>query len=302
MPRNQLSLSPLLDRIVALVGRRADDPELLDFFKGLGKKVPASTSDGGGSTKNVVAKKQGLEFAFTHDLKNQKYPLIQKTKKAFVPYLSTAWLTDRLPEPLPFGLQFGMSVEEITSRLGQPDEIGFGAFRQPCWSRVLDPARDVVLQVDPSSFAIEVDEALELSARYGVPPRPVVGLFVAWTILRNLLDEARFVQHASLVSAIRKRQHQGSALVDAALPRGLWGSHLKDEPGLRNFAYRWFHNIGGLYVCDDLVAVFGARKDRHGHDEPVLDDDDWQAVDQAAPKLDERFAEWLGKTPRKPGR
>ena len=71
--------------------------------------------------------------------------------------------------------------------------------------------------------------------------------------------------------------------MQAALPRGLWDIHLKDEPGLRRFAFQWFHNIGGVYIRDDLVAIFGARKGEYGHDEAVLDDDDWSAVKKALP-------------------
>jgi hypothetical protein len=83
------------------------------------------------------------------------------------------------------------------------------------------------------------------------------------------------------------------------LRRGLWDIHLKDEPGLRAFANRWFHNMEEIYIDDDLVAVFGAREGPYGHDEPVLDDDDWPAVDKATPTLDRRFAQWVKKTSTK---
>jgi hypothetical protein len=139
-----------------------------------------------------------------------------------------------------------------------------------------------------------VDEAGELASPYH-PSRQIVGLFLAWAIQRNLLDETRFSAHADLFEAIRKRQKKGSDLLAAALPRGVWDVHLKNLPDLRNFAFRWFHNFGDMYIVSDLITVFKAREGEYGHDEPVLDDDDWKAVDRATKALDKRFATWVGK-------
>lgn len=259
-------MTPRLQQIVRLVGRRADDPEVVDFVTNtLGKQVPDSTTDIGG-LKYVVVKKQGIELGFGHDLKNDKYPLINKSKKSYVPYLQIAWLSARFGEPLPSGQEA---------------------------AGLVDPGRDIVLNVEPGRVTVMVDQALELSSRHGVPAPPVVGLFVGWAALRDLLDETRLRAHADLLAAVRRRERQGSALVAAAWPRGLWGSHLKDLPGLRQFAHGWFHNIGGSFIRDDLVAVFGARTGPTGHAEPVLDDDDWAAVDLATPTLDGRFGAWV---------
>jgi hypothetical protein len=120
-----------------------------------------------------------------------------------------------------------------------------------------------------------------------------VGLFVAWLITRDLLDEQRLSSHADLIAAIRKRERPGTALVDAALPRGLWNVHLRDLPELRRFAHAWFHNIEVGFIRHDLVGVFGAREGPTGHAEPVLDDDDWAAFDRATPVLDARFGQWV---------
>jgi len=296
VPEVVAGMTPFIRKVVTLVGRRADDPELVDFVtQTLGKKVPDSTTPANDS-KNVEAKKHGLEMNFSHDLMNEKYPPIKKSKSAYVPYLGLVWLREKLPEPLPFDLKFRMTAEELTSRLGQPGDVGFG----PCWRRVLDPARDIVLTAEPHEVRIEVAVAYELASPTR-PGRSALGVFIAWAILRDLIDTARFCEHAALLNAIRQRERQGSALVDPALPRGLWDVHLKDVPGLRQFAYQWFHNIGGRYIPDDLVAVFGARKGKTGHDEPVLDDDNWQAVDKVAPALDKRFAQWVTKQPADAG-
>src|SRR5262249_45193393 len=141
----------------------------------------------------------------------------------------------------------------------------------------------------------------ELASRHH-PSRQILGLFVAWAVQRDLLDESRLAAHKKLIAAVRKREKQGSDLVDAALPRGLWDVHLKDLPGLRDFACGWFWNSDHGYMVSDLIKVFGSRPGSHGHDEPVLDDDDWVAVDRATKALDKRFAAWVDKPAKGPAK
>jgi hypothetical protein len=268
-----MKYGPLLRQIISLVGRRADDQEVIQFVtEGLGKKVPASMGDAG-SGKYVVEKKKGVELLFHHDIKHDLYPLLNKSKKSFIPYHQVAWVTERFAEPLP----------TVTD------------------TEVVDAARAICLYAEQGELAqgriaVSVDEARELSARCGVPALPVLGLFVAWAALRGLLDETRLEGHADLLAAVRRRERPGSALVAAAWPRGLWDCHLKDESGLRQFAHGWFHNIGGSYIIDDLVKVFGGREGPYGHTEAVLDSDNWAAVDRATLALDKRFAAWARKT------
>jgi hypothetical protein len=284
-------LPPFARQVALMVGRRVDDVDLVEFVTGaLGQKIPNSTTDVSNS-KNVVAKKHGLELVFSHDVKSAKYPLVPKSKASYVPYLTLAWLNPRLPDPLPFGLNFGMSVEEISGTLGDPaGQIGSLSLRRPYWERALDPARDIVFRVDPKTFTIQIKEARELTPRW--ESRPFVGVFVAWLAHRGFLDSTAFPDHAGLLEAVHKREERGSKLVEAALPRGLWDIHLKDLPGFRYFAFEWMHNISGKYIRDDLVSVFGSREGPYGHAEAVLDSDDWQSVDRATPVLDRRFAEW----------
>ncbi len=167
---------------------------------------------------------------------------------------------------------------------------GSGKFQY--WRKVLDPARDIVLDVCDDEITIGVEEALELTSRHHPPPH-ICGLFLAWAARRGLLDESRFAGHAELLEAVRKGRAKGSELLAAAIPRGIWDIHLKDEPGLRDFAHGWFHNIDHGYLIFDLIKVFGRRPGPYGHDEPVLDDDDPKAVDKATPSLDKRFTRWV---------
>jgi hypothetical protein len=287
----ETGLPPLARQLVTLVGRRADDPALVAFVTGtLGqKKVPGPATDSGDS-KYVIARKHGLDLLFAHDIKNERYPLVPKTKKTFVPYLQLVWLKEKFSE-MPFGIAHGMDPDEITKRLGvTPGVRGSGKFQY--WRKVLDPARDIVLDVCDDEITIGVEEALELTSRHHPPPQ-ISGLFLAWAARRGLLDESRFAVHAELLAAVRKGRAKGSELLAAAIPRGIWDIHLKDEPGLRDFAHGWFHNIDHGYVIFDLIKVFGHRPGPHGHDEPILDDDDPKAVDKATPALDKRFARWV---------
>lgn len=294
-------LSPLLQQVAHLVGRRADDAAVTAFVvKTLGKKAPATT--GQRAMKHVVDKKRGLELGFGYDIQNDKYPPILKTKSIFIPYLQIAWIGEKFPESLPFGLAFGMGVKEVEKALGPATEtIGHSAdARRPVWRRTLDAARDVELEVEAAeslTVRVRVREAAEYTSA-GYPARAIVGLFLAWAVQRELIDSPRLAKHAALLNAVRQRKQQGSALLDAAFPRGLWDSDVKDAPGLREFLYLWFHNIDGKYIRDDLVKAFGARKGKYGHDEPILDDDDWTAVDKAAKVLDKRFAAWVKKPAR----
>ena len=287
-------MTPLLKSLVTLVGRRVDDSEVVAFVtKTLAqKKVPDSTTDAGGG-KYVVAKKHGVDLYINHNIKNEQYPLIPKKGKAFIPYVQLAWIKPNFAEPLPFGVTHKMTVEEITKCLGvQTGTIGRD--KDPCWRVMLDPTRDVVLGVTEGEIKIQIDEARELAASYH-PSRQIVGLFLGWAIQRGLLDETKFAAHADLIAAIRKREKKGSDLIVAALPRGVWDVHLKDLPDLRDFARNWFKNLAGSYIVSDLIEVFKAREGPHGHDEPILDDDDWKAVDKATKALDKRFGAWVGK-------
>lgn len=286
-------LPPMLERLTKLMGRRADDPELVSFVtEKLKKKIPVSTTEMS-DTKDVSVPRLGVELLFSHVINNDGYPPVAKTKSSFVPYLSFVFLSKKLGEPLPFGTEFEMPEQKVIEMLGEAPEwnrIGAG------FHRYLDMEREILYSVyaeKKSTHAIQVRSARDLSA-HNVPERATVGLFIAWALGRGLVDEGRFPAHSGLLNDIKGRKAKGSNLVDAALPRGLWDDHLHDLPGLRTYVFGYFHNIGGKWLTKDMCAVFGSRQGPYGHDEPVLDDDGWDKVDKAAALLDERLEEWVG--------
>lgn len=270
-PRLVEGLPGFFAELASMMGRRADDPELVAFLQErLGKKPPAAASDDG-SNIYVINKSVGVELLFSHEILNEKYPLVQKSARSFVPYLSYAWLRKKLPDGLPFGLEFG------DGKRGTP------------WKgkRTIDAARDIVLDLEifkPGDCAVlYVEHGRDIVNRHGLTGmRVTLGVFIAWALSRNLLDKGRFAGHEATLDAIEKRRAQGSALI-SALERGFWDRHLKDLEGLRSFAVRNFEELEG-----DLIAVFGKRKGA-----PKLDDDTWDAVDAVAERLDARFAKWV---------
>lgn len=285
-----LELGPFLSELAHATGRVATDPRVTELVTSrLGKKVPGNATKAS-STKHVTAPKLGVELLFDRSILNDRYPLVPKTKASFVPYLTGSFLSKKLPDPLPFGVKFGMSPDELESTLGEPI---LRNEHTTVWQKDVMPSRDVVLEFwKDGSVMLLVKEARGL-AEHGLERRPSVGLFLGWAIQQGFLDESRFTSHAELVARIRNHEAKGSELVGSALPRGLWDDHLRDIPGLRDFAYGYFHNIGKKFIRDDLVEVFGSREGPHGHAEPVLDDDDWSLVDRATPALARRFAEFI---------
>jgi len=221
-------LSPRLQALAPLLGLPAAAPELIAFAGQLGLKVPPTTSDVDAS-KSSDAKQAGLRFRFTHKLFNDGYAPIQKTAKSFVPYLAEVNVSKAFKEDV-LGVPWQASAEEVEQILGPPQ-----SWREqypvkddltvPVWSWVLDDAADVWLELawnDELTVSMKVRATRMLSE---FDPRGT-SLFVAWALERGLIDEARFATHAELITQIKARQAQGSALRADAMPRGLWADHL----------------------------------------------------------------------------
>ncbi|WP_163998023.1 hypothetical protein [Pyxidicoccus caerfyrddinensis] len=292
-------LGPKTRALASILGKRADAPEVIAYVTGvLGKKVPPSTSENNDSV-NVEAPKHGVELVFSHDILNDAYPPIPKTPKTFIPYVASAWVRSKIEETV-LGVPWkGASEAELTKLLGAPtgrrssfadeDELTVAY-----WTYALDTGAQVELEIEFDDV-ITVTLGVKGGGALMRYPDVTTGLFVGYAATRGLLDTSRFPAHRELLAAVAARKAKGSELVKQALPRGLWDDHLRDAPGLGTMAWRWFHNMNGLWITADLKKTFGKRAGRFGHDEPKLDDDTWDAVDKAAALLDKRFAAWIGK-------
>ena len=291
-------MAPHTRRLALFIGRRADDAELVAFITNdLKKRVPDSLSWSKDYAWVEAGKKHGINLLFQAHVRHDAYPDIAKSKSSFVPYLESVHFQESYRDPLPFGVTYDADLPALHKALGMPAGARGEEPRRPYWQVMIDEGRSLMFTADyyddRPQMSLGIDSARALSD--GAHTRPMVGLFVAWLIARGLLAVERFAAQAPLIAQIAARKAQGSAFVDAALARGLWDRHLVERPGLRDFAYGWFHNIGGHYIRFDLIKVFRGRPGEHGHDEPILDEDTWAAVDQATPMLDRIFAPWLQK-------
>jgi hypothetical protein len=241
---------------------------------------PCSVGTDTSGTKNVAAARKGVELAFGHDVLHEQYPRVKLKGAAYVPYLKFAWLGTKL-EALP-------TYDTMMECFGKPRPRGRGEW----W--LVDPARAIEATRSGDQLMLAIVEARSLAHA-----EPSTQLFAAWAAQVGLLEPTRFEAYPGLLDRVRAREARADELVGEAFPRGIWDVHLVDREGLRDFAYAWFHNMrpaGGperIYIRDDLVSVCGSRVGTHGHDEPILDDVTWDAIDRAAPRLADRFARWL---------
>jgi hypothetical protein len=280
-------LPPKLREVAGLVGRREDDPVLLEWV------LPRFTRNARLGYFSFFPT-LGLMLRAHNDISNEKYPVLNKTKNTFVNYLSLAEITEACGETV-LGLAWNSSLDDIRRVLGEPTRLHRPNMIDPpsipVWVRKLDDGADlelIVEFVEAMTVRFEVYSSGSLESN----PNPSLGLFVAWAIEHSLIDKDRFLNHAELFEAVRKREKLGSDFVREALPRGLWSDHLLDKDGLRHFAQQWFNNFGS-WIVTDFKEVFGARAGEYGHDEPILDLDSWEMVDKAAKVLKKRFRQWL---------
>jgi len=298
--------------MVDVVGRRVDDPVVVDILtKQLKKKIPSTSAEN--ESDYISAKGVPFGFGVSHEVHHDAYPPVAKTKRAYIPYVTEINLEAKWPEALPFGLTRDADAAKLTKLLGEPrvkrEFLGSEEF-ESTWRKDLDPARGIVLQVAPHpkglSVYILIAEAYDLVSSVLVPDdKYEIGLLVAWAISRGLLDVSRFPGHEALIADIEKRKAQGSALVEAAMSRGLWDDHFLDAPGeaalpAAGLRDRLWHYFAGEPTHDgDLRKLFGSVEGPHGHPKAKLPTDSWDAVDKATPRLDEVFATWIEKKKQK---
>lgn len=286
-----LALPPKLRALADLVGRRADDPVVVAYVAEIGGKVPTAATDMG-SSKTVNAAKLGFTLYFNHDLLNDAFPLVSKTKSSYLPYVSQVALSAKWSEPLPFGLSWNDGPAEIERALGVPHSRPLFDGFYTWWTREVQPGISEVsakTRKGKLELSIVAKETIALTSRHGVPPLPAVGLLVAWMALRDVLEPSRILAHEALLGRVKTRAAKGSELAKAAFPRGVWDDHLRADEKLVRRLHQWLGSSMDISFTTDLIGVFGERTSAHGHGEAALDDDSWEAFDRVAPLFDERF-------------
>lgn len=239
--------------IVDVVGRRCDDPVVVDFIEGvLGKKAPPPIG-ALGESKHVSAPKLGVELAFAHDVKADAFAPIAVGKK-FVPYVTYAWV--RSPVVVEIDgvvVAHDASLAALEAALGPPtarrarfttddsDEVRVWTSTPTANVRVEVTADDD----DGPSITVALVQARGLATSTS----RAAALFVAWAAERSLL----------VTSVEQPRTQAPLALLQQVAPRGLWETHFVDgtKPETALALFRYFHRLKGAFIEHDVQAALG---------------------------------------------
>lgn len=295
-----------LKMLASLVGRTADDPELYAFAERTFGKAPPQ-SIGSASHDDSVwlsAKKADIDLLFSRMVVNQKYPPLAVGKKAICPVLQHVEFGSAWTDPVLFGLHGDALWEAVAARMPEHysesnNALGMDEKR---FTLMLDPERDIELMLwsndGNTNGRVQIAEGRQLCPVYFVKDiHSGAGLFVQWALERGWIERSMFAGHEAVLDAMQRREARPSQLVELALGRGLWDTHLADEPGLRQFAHSYFHHMRGIWLKEDLKTMFGSRQGPYGHDDPVLDDDPAEIYDALFAVFDKQFADYKAAHP-----
>jgi hypothetical protein len=241
--------------IVDVVGRRCDDPVVVEFIEGvLGKKAPAPIG-ALGESKHVSAPKLGVELAFAHDVKSDAFAPVAVGKK-FVPYVTYAWVRSPVVVELNGkSVTHDATLAALEAALGPPtsrrarftthdsDEVRVWTSTPKAHVRVEVTADDD----DGPSITVAVVQAGGLASSTS----RAAALFVAWAAERSLL--ATTVELPRALPPL--------SVLQAVAPRGFWEAHFVDgtKPETALALFRYFHRLKGPYIEHELTAALGAQ-------------------------------------------
>jgi predicted DNA-binding WGR domain protein len=296
----------LIDEIIGIVGMRADSTEVQAFGTKYGVKIPPSLTDIKRADEQKPKSLQGITVWFSHNVIHEDYPPIPKTKSAFIPYVARIEIGSKFKEALPFGLRWKMKIDELNTLLSkqpnwEPDKnLVTGGING--WARSINPRHSTEVYVDVSGgeldlveFCIRQDTELT-NSRIDVPSKLVQATFIAWAFENSQLSDAVVTKFADVVAQAKERNISPATLLRTTMPRGLWFGHFKHREFARQ-VNNYFHRLGEFedqWIRDDFCSIFGSREGQYGHDEPILDDDTWSAVDRVRDILNRRFSKFIG--------
>lgn len=262
---------PSFAEVAMLLGRRSDDPKVIEYCERVIGKTPPATVSNRKSSKHLSKSKAGIELLFAKDVLHPSYPRVAKSKSSFVPRIKFIYLYKKWPGKAPFGLQ---DIEETPY-----DENGI-VIRQD-----IDKERGIVASSDGEVVWLTIKGGREIIPDWR--PAAQGGLFLRWAQSRQLLDPAWMGGAEKLIGDSAMKAFE-------AMPQGIWDAHLKDLPGLRQHAFCYMNSVGSEHWFQtDLHKTFGFTKDAQFVEHAKLDIDDDAALKKITPVLDKRYGDWL---------
>ncbi len=299
------SAGPTLGALLRLLGRPAQDPALCALVQAeFGKAPPQSIGRARHDDRDSLSHRSGLHLSFQREVNHRDFPPIPVGKKALCPYFTEIHIGSKFKEALPYQLHADTPWAEVVRRFPQLIERrcigGDTSWVIEGCELPLDAAGQLLMNIsredEHCGFSFRLLQSRIICEHFFVQSvHEGAGVLVQWALERGCLNEDEFSGQAALLEGLRQRTTAPSRLVAAALQRGLWESHLKPEPWLRDFAFAYFHHLDGIWITADLKALFGSREGPHGHDEPVFDDDAAAAFDRIFEVFDRRFKEYRSR-------
>ncbi len=141
----RLEITGELARLISLIGRSVEDPEVTRALgeQGYGVEVPTVL----GEDSDWLTLDRGTDLLVSGDAQCRKYPR-RRREDGFVPWVSTLHLGRLTRLTIPFGLSYDMPTEQLEELMGPPSR--FGSRSYPRWHVPLIRSRAVVLSYYPS--------------------------------------------------------------------------------------------------------------------------------------------------------
>ena len=281
----------LWDQMLACIGRRIDDPLVLQWLSAVGAK-PLKPATPHNDSTYVSVRATGIEVSAEMAPKHRAFWPPRKEGRVWNTYVTRIILPVKAAPLVP--LPEGLSWERF------PGPADGNRFTKQPVSGTLELAFQRAAQgggLARIDARLPTERAfMEASAEYE-ETKPLVyvedAFFATWCALQGLLDPVRYP------AAVRKPWHERTATplqwLHGPCARVVWTDDL--AAGASDFwddYYMGFGTPDAERWVTDVKAVFGASNHFREPGE-AMTPDSWEAFDRIAPKIAQRFAAWRRK-------
>lgn len=284
------------EHAIACLGRRIDDPLVLQFLAHIGAK-PLKPCTPHNDSASVASKPKGIEVGTELPVRHRDHWPLRKEGRVWISPVTEIWLMPAsaklVPLPSPWDwarFPFEADGPDIVSRpLGDGLRITF--MRDDDGRRI----ERITLSLPQEGHFIESNPFGEK-----VPPLHDVedAFFATWCALNGLLDATRYP--AETLTPWRERHVTPRQFLHGPCQGRLWSGDL--APGVEDFlsAYHRGYLPGGKPTPDaqrwnaDVKTAFGSSN--HFRDEgEAATPDDWASFDRVAALITQRWATWRAR-------